>query len=152
MMLKIDAYAVANAVMVSRERMFPKKQYKELGLKAKIEKRAEKLKRKNNILTMPFTGNIDIRTNVMAYRFKETKLFFPKTIQVEISEIVISLDNNQFSFYTASNPKTLCLYVANEDVQKFDMIINCMEKDVTIDMAQYIHESNMAVFDFAMVL
>lgn len=152
MMLKIDAYAIACAIRDAKETKYPQKEYKELGLlPVNTDRLVNTYKRQNQTIATPFTsGHLTSRMDVNKVSFKERKLF-GKAETVNIGQITLSLDEQQLMIFSLSNPKKLILYVANDDILKFDVLLTTDEKQI-VDVAQFIRENNIFVYDMMLFL
>ena len=143
MMLKIDACDISKAIIDVRETRYPKKKYKEAGMfKSNMEMKAKTFERNNRLLTIPFEGDIKIRTNIKTFKFKKKFLCtYTKTEKATASEVVVALDKNFFK-------NNLTFFVADEDTGKFNMLMENINSDGTLDIAQFIRYNNIMVYDF----
>lgn len=148
-MLRIDTYAIASAIRDMRERRYPKRVYNEIGMMpVNVDRLVNTYKRNRQSVTTAFTyGNLKSIMNEYTAKFKERKMF-SKVEEVEIAKIVISLDNQQLSFFSLSNPKQIVLYAASDDILKFDVLITTDESNQIVDLGKFILDNDIFVHNF----
>lgn len=154
MVLKIDTYGLASACDDAMEKRFPRNEYNDasnMGHKMNGTS-LEFHKRENQMCVLSKSNNMSIlvKRNALRLTYKPKGLFGGKAVQPTAAEVKIFL-NDVISASESSLSHTgvnmVLLYVLDEDTSKLDNLL-CVDGNKLVDLAGYIRNNNIAVYDF----